>query len=138
MAASGAVDMLGAGLVARAASSLMHVAASALVGWGIASARLEGRPWRFAAAYLLAVALHGAWNGSVALAAFGALRSTLPAGGPSPDLIGALAVLAGAGLLLALLAAMLVGLPLISAGLRRAGSAGPAAPGNDIIAPPIP
>jgi hypothetical protein len=142
-AASGATEMLGFGLIGRAASSLMHITASALVGWGIASARLGRRPWRLAGAYLLGVGIHSLWNGSAVLAVFGALRFMLA--GAGPDLLGGLAMLVGLATLGLLLAVMLVLLPLISARLRSAsrgpGQAGPAqaaAAGDDIIAPPIP
>ena len=138
-AGSGAADgfgpSLGLGLVARAAGSLMHITASGLVGWGIASARLERRPGRFAAAYLLAVTLHGLWNGSAILAVFGALRFMVPAF--PPDLVGGLAMLAGLGMLVLLLVGMLVILPLISARLRAQQPALAMPPANDIIAPPI-
>jgi RsiW-degrading membrane proteinase PrsW (M82 family) len=136
MAASGAASMLGFGLLARAASSLMHITASGLVGWGIAAARLERRPGRFVIAYLLAAALHGLWNGSVVVAVFGALRFTVPLEGSGPDLLGGLAVLAGMGMLLLLLAAMLVALPLLSVRLRPRQAVPAALPANDIIAPP--
>jgi hypothetical protein len=53
LAASGNFQMPGVGIAARAASSLMHITASGLMGWGIASARLENRYWRLAGAYLL-------------------------------------------------------------------------------------
>jgi RsiW-degrading membrane proteinase PrsW (M82 family) len=138
MAASGATTMLGFGLAARAASSLMHITASGLVGWGIASARLERRPGRFVIAYLLAVSLHGLWNGSVVVAVFGALRLTLRLQAFTPDLLGSLAVLAGMGMLALLLAALLVALPLLSARLRPRQAIPAAAPANDIIAPPTP
>jgi hypothetical protein len=46
----------------RAGTSLLHMTASGLVGWGIASAFREKRPARFFAAYFSAVAIHGIWN----------------------------------------------------------------------------
>jgi hypothetical protein len=46
----------------RAMTSLLHVTASGLVGWGIVSAFREKRFMRFFAAYFSAVAIHGIWN----------------------------------------------------------------------------
>lgn len=48
----------------RAGTSLLHMMASGLVGWGIASAFREKRILRFFAAYFTAVAIHGIWNAS--------------------------------------------------------------------------
>lgn len=129
MAASEATGMIGFGLAARAASSLMHITASGLVGWGIASARLEKRYGRLALTYLLSVALHGLWNGSALLAVYGALRFSLQSA--TPDMLGALFVLVGIGLLGLMLVSILVFLPIINHRLRPAPAAR-----NDIIAPP--
>jgi hypothetical protein len=117
MAASGATGMIGFGLAARAASSLMHITASGLMGWGIASARVEKRYGRLALTYLLSVALHGLWNGSALLAVYGTLRFTLQSA--TPDLLGALFVLVGIGLLGLMLVSILVFLPLINHRLRK-------------------
>jgi hypothetical protein len=46
----------------RAVTSLLHITASGLVGWGIASAFREKRIMLFFAAYFSAVAIHGLWN----------------------------------------------------------------------------
>ncbi len=46
----------------RAGTSLLHITASGLVGWGIVSAFREKRTARFFAAYFCAVAIHGIWN----------------------------------------------------------------------------
>ena len=46
----------------RAGTSLLHMTASGLVGWGIVSAFQEKKAGRFFAAYLSAVAIHGIWN----------------------------------------------------------------------------
>ena len=46
----------------RAGTSLLHMTASGLVGWGIVSAFHEKRLLRFFAAYFTAVAIHGIWN----------------------------------------------------------------------------
>jgi hypothetical protein len=46
----------------RAGTSLLHMTASGLVGWGIVSAFHEKRPSKFFAAYFTAAAIHGLWN----------------------------------------------------------------------------
>ena len=46
----------------RAGTSLLHMTASGLVGWGIVSAFREKRTMRFFSAYFTAVAIHGIWN----------------------------------------------------------------------------
>ncbi len=46
----------------RAGTSMLHIAASGLVGWGIVSAFRERRILRLFAAYFSAVLIHGVWN----------------------------------------------------------------------------
>lgn len=46
----------------RAGTSLLHMTASGLVGWGIVSAFQEKKAGRFFAAYFSSVAIHGIWN----------------------------------------------------------------------------
>ena len=46
----------------RTMTSLLHMMASGLVGWGIVSAFREKRILRFFTAYFSAVAIHGLWN----------------------------------------------------------------------------
>jgi len=58
---SGGVDTL----LGRAGTSLMHIAASGLMGYALASAWQKRRYLRLGGAYLLAVLLHGTWNISV-------------------------------------------------------------------------
>lgn len=125
LSASMMVDTPYVGLPARAASSLMHVTLSAIMGWGIASAFLEKRWGRLLGAYALSVTLHGLWNGAVVLAIYGALRMTLS--GMAYDPGSAAAILAGLGLILVVFITVAVGLPLLNHRLRTAQS--------DIIAP---
>ncbi len=55
----------------------MHVVASALAGWGIASFR-NGRGWgRLILGYAVAMALHAAWNASIVGIGYGAIRATV-------------------------------------------------------------
>jgi hypothetical protein len=130
LAASGAIEMLGIGLAARFTSTLMHITASGLVGWGIASIRLEKRYWRGLGAYLLACTLHGLWNGSVITVVYGSLRVSLSPTG-NVDVISGVTVVVGLGLLAMTFFAILVLLPVLNWSLRR----GLPAPVNDIIAP---
>lgn len=55
----------------RFGTTLIHMLASGLVGWGLASAWSQRKYLRLAGAYLAAVLLHGVWNG---LAIFFALN----------------------------------------------------------------
>lgn len=50
----------------RAGTSLLHMTASGLVGWGIASAFREKNILRFFAAYFTSVTIHGIWNACAA------------------------------------------------------------------------
>jgi RsiW-degrading membrane proteinase PrsW (M82 family) len=136
LAAGGSSQMLGVGIAARATSSLMHITASGLMGWGIASARLEKRYGRLAGMYLLAVSIHGLWNGSVVLAVFGGLRLSLP--GAGTDLPGILLVLAGIGILGSMLLTIAIMLPIINRQLRPRPVVASTTLQSDIIAPPAP
>ncbi len=50
----------------RAGTSLLHMTASGLVGWGIVSAFREKHILRFFAAYFSSVTIHGIWNACAA------------------------------------------------------------------------
>jgi hypothetical protein len=127
---SGSTDMLGVGLAGRATSSLMHITASALMGWAIASALLEKRYGRLILTYILSVSIHGLWNGAVLLTVYGGLKLSLT-GTSNVDLFGGLATAAGIGVLVVLLLAILVILPILNHRLR------PVMPKqDDIIVPP--
>jgi len=49
--------------ITRLGTDLLHITASGLVGWGLASFITLKKPGRFWMAYLSAAALHGTWNG---------------------------------------------------------------------------
>ncbi len=53
----------GPGIVMRLGATLMHCAASGLMGWGWGQLWGKRRPLRLALAFLGAVAVHGLWNG---------------------------------------------------------------------------
>jgi RsiW-degrading membrane proteinase PrsW (M82 family) len=59
----------------RIGTGFVHIAASALVGWGLGAAWSEGRYLHLGLAYLSAVALHGLWNGLSILSAVGSFLS---------------------------------------------------------------
>jgi hypothetical protein len=89
---------------ARIGTSAMHILTAGMVGWGLASAWQSGRYARLGATYLLAVLLHGLWNGLTLTNLFAGMIET-PASGAgffiqigeiAPYLLGGLA---GAALL---------------------------------------
>lgn len=137
LAASGALETLGIGLALRSAGTLLHITTSGLVGWGIASARLEKRYGRLLGAYLLAWSLHGLWNGATITTVYGGLRlALLGLDTATFDPVGMIAILLGLGGIGLLLVAMLVLLPILNWRLRLSLPAAPVpATGDDIIAP---
>jgi hypothetical protein len=52
---------------ARIGTGVVHILASGLTGWALASAWAEGRYLRLGAAYMGAVSIHGLWNGLTVL-----------------------------------------------------------------------
>lgn len=56
------VEMWAVVVVSRFGTALLHITASGLVGWGLASALSEGRYARLGAAYLVSAGLHAIWN----------------------------------------------------------------------------
>lgn len=91
----------------RAGTSLLHMTASGLVGWGIASAFREKRIVRFFAAYFMSVTIHGIWNACAIGAGISALGESL--GRPEwlfnfiPAMVGGMIVL-GFGMFVVLIA----------------------------------
>lgn len=91
----------------RAGTSLLHMTASGLVGWGIVSAVQEKRIGRFFAAYFSAVAIHGIWNACAAGAGLSSIGEAI--GKPEwlfsyiPAMIGGMFVL-GVGMFIVLVA----------------------------------
>ncbi len=61
----------------RAGTSILHMMASGLVGWGIVSAFREKKFGRFFAAYFSAVLIHGIWNASAAGAGLSAIGESI-------------------------------------------------------------
>ncbi len=61
----------------RAGTSILHMTASGLMGWGIASAFKEKRIEKFFGAYFASVMLHGIWNASAAGAGLSAAGESI-------------------------------------------------------------
>ena len=116
-AASGAAQSWGIGIGVRAFSSLMHICASGIMGWGIASAVLEKRYLHLAGAYLTSFLIHALWNGSVVLLVYGAAQIGILNVQPY-DFASLMIMLVGLGMLLLLLGMILVFLPLFNRQLR--------------------
>lgn len=106
------------GIPARLAASVMHVALSAIMGWGIASLLLEKKWLSFFGAYLASASLHGLWNASAVLAIYGSLRIT-----QETNILNSSILLAGLSLLSMAVIAVLLALPLLNAHLRRQAGA---------------
>jgi RsiW-degrading membrane proteinase PrsW (M82 family) len=64
-------------LAARAGGGLMHMLASGLMGWGIASA-WQGKRLRLLGTYMLSVMIHGLWNSAAIFLEVGSLQPYLP------------------------------------------------------------
>ena len=65
-------------ILARAATSLLHITCGGLVGWGLASAWQRERYLRLGGLFLLAVTIHGTWNLFVQFSAIQELSTRLP------------------------------------------------------------
>ena len=63
-------------LAVRAGGGLMHVFASGLMGWGIASA-WQGKPLRLLGTYALSVTIHGLWNSAAIIIEVGSFQPYL-------------------------------------------------------------
>jgi RsiW-degrading membrane proteinase PrsW (M82 family) len=107
----------------RAISGSMHMLASGLLGWGIASARLEKRPGRVIVMALLAMLLHSAWNAGAVFSVWGGARVMLAM--PGVDILGTIVAASGMGLLLLLIAGMFVTFVLLNGRLRASASLPP-------------
>ncbi len=111
----------GIAFLTRSASGLMHIAASGLIGWGIARARQSRRYLPLIGTYALGMMIHGVWNGAAISIVAGGLRIALNAVSHDIDLLGILMVLGGAGLLFVMIVAILVFLLLFNYQLRMGG-----------------
>jgi len=62
----------------RAGTIMLHITTTALVGWAMALAWRDGAYARLGGVYLLAVAIHGLWNGLAVLTGFSVLLESAP------------------------------------------------------------
>ena len=105
-------------LLVRGGSTMMHIVAASLTGWGIASFRTTKRPERMIGAYALAMCLHSSWNACVIFIVVGAVRMSL---GTSPtNIIGIAFALSGAATLTILALGAPIALGVINGRLRSA------------------
>ena len=88
-------------LILRAGSSVMHIVASSLAGWGIGAFRSTGKVSRAVAGYLAAMGVHSIWNAVVVTIGYGGLRTAY--GTPQPDLAGLVLSMVGGMMLIALI-----------------------------------
>jgi RsiW-degrading membrane proteinase PrsW (M82 family) len=112
----------GATLMIRGGSTMMHIMTASLTGWGIASLHAGrtggGRVASVIVRYALAVCLHGLWNASVIMIAFGSLR--MPPNMDAPDLVGKVLIFSGVSVLVILCLTIPLALGMINKRLRTA------------------
>lgn len=98
------------GVLMRLAATVMHCAASGLVGWGCGELWSRRRPGRLILAFVGAVSLHGVWNGLALAVAIGGL--VLASYSPTSlwAVLGSLMVLILGSVLVGMAVATLVGL----------------------------
>ena len=112
----------GATLMIRGGSTMMHIMTASLTGWGIASLHAGptkgGQVVPALARYALTVCLHGLWNASVIMIAFGSLR--MPPNVGAPDLVGKVLIFLGVSVLVILCLTIPLALGLINKRLRAA------------------
>jgi RsiW-degrading membrane proteinase PrsW (M82 family) len=114
-------------LLVRGGSTMMHIMAASLTGWGIASFRLSKRPGRMVGTYALAMLLHSLWNACVMLIVFGGVRLVLHTGA-APDILGLIMASFGVATLLTLCLAIPLALGMINWRFRAMTSSAPIAP----------
>jgi RsiW-degrading membrane proteinase PrsW (M82 family) len=112
----------GATLMIRGGSTMMHIMTASLTGWGIAFLHAgptgARRIVRTLAMYAVAISMHGLWNASVVMIAFGGLR--VPSNIGRPDLPGMVLIFSGVSVLVILCLAIPLALGIINKRLRMA------------------
>jgi RsiW-degrading membrane proteinase PrsW (M82 family) len=109
----------GATLLVRGGSTMMHIITASLTGWGIAafhSSTSGSKVFNLIKMYALAMLLHGLWNASVILIAFGSLR--IPSDTTAPGLIGTVLIFSGVSILIILCLAIPLALGIINKRFR--------------------
>ena len=115
-------------VVARMGTSLIHITTTGLMGWALTLAWSEKRYLRLVFIYFVAIAIHGAWNGTVILTAVSGLFADAVA---IPDFLVVLGNAAPAIFALVILGCLLL-LFGFNAALRRTQPS----PVGDVIIPP--
>ena len=100
-------------LILRAGSSLMHVVAAGLAGWGIGAFRGSHKARHVVAGYAGAMLIHALWNGIIVLIGYGGIRMAY--GSKQPDVPGLAFSIVGGSLMVLLIGA----LPIALLGLNR-------------------
>jgi hypothetical protein len=111
-------------LVLRAGSSLMHIFASGLAGWGIGGFRGTGKVTRLLTGYIAAMGVHALWNAVVVAIGYGGIRTTY--GTVQPDLFGLGLSIVGTAMLVGMIVALPVALVGINLRLRTTEGPSPA------------
>ncbi len=122
-------------LLVRGASTMMHIMAASLTGWGIGQFRVTHRWSRLLGMYFLAFALHGVWNGSVVAITFGSLHTA--SGSSGLDMAGGLLTFLGGSVLLLLCLMIPAGMWAINRRFRSVAEPA-AAPGQSGVAAEAP
>ncbi len=117
-------------LLVRGASTMMHIMSASLTGWGIGRFRVTRRVLPLVEMYVIAMALHGLWNGSVVAITLGTIRSAGVPGGH--DLPGMLLVYVGAAMLILLCLAIPIAMWMINWRLRQQEGHGDMKPRGDM------
>lgn len=105
-------------LIVRGGSSMMHIVAASLTGWGIAWFRTTKRPARMIGMYALAMFLHSLWNACVVLMVMGSVRTAL--GAHSENIVGMAFIILGISILTIIALGMPIALGMINWRLRAA------------------
>jgi hypothetical protein len=120
-------------LAARAGGGLMHIFASGMMGWGIASA-WQGNRLRLLGTYVISVMIHGLWNSAAIIIEIGSLQPYLN-NNPVIKSLDSISI-AGTAVLGLLVLIILPALILVNRKMRQPAPAIPASTAqSDIIAP---
>ena len=120
-------------LMVRGASTMMHILAASFTGWGIASFRAGKGARVLIGSYALAMTLHGLWNASVVMIAFGGLRTEFSFN--ASDIAGSIMMGLGGFILFGLCLAIPLVLGNINLRLRTSAIAVPLTEDSSISAP---
>ncbi len=105
-------------LIVRGGSTMMHIVAASLTGWGIAWFRTTKRAGRMIGMYALAMFLHSLWNACVILIVTGSVRSAL--GAHQENILGMTLIIFGVSVLAIIAVSMPIALGMINWRLRIA------------------